>query len=246
MPSFFRQILFIILLVSLIAFHFIALVLERLYVLVTAKRKKEKQNKAHLRSGKWAKDLFHFTPWWSIQISGKEKIPHSGRFVIIANHESATDMLALYYLQIQFRWLAKKEAFKIPCIGQAMKWAGYIPIQRGAKKSHKEAIDLCKKTIEEETPVLFFPEGTRSTLGYPKNFKVGAFKVAKELGVPVLPIVLKGAGKLLKKGSLTPSRATMVVKILDPVSSRSEESIEEFTKRVENLVVKEHKSIQLP
>jgi len=241
--SFFRTSQFVILLIAITGFHFVGLILERVYSILTGKTKKQKEDIAHLRSSKWGRDLFRFTPVWSIQISGKENIPNSGNFVIVANHESATDMLALNYLQIQFRWLAKKEAFKIPCIGQAMKWSGYIPIHRGAKESHKTAIDLCKKTIEEKTPVLFFPEGTRSTLGYPKDFKVGAFKVAKEVGVSVLPIVLKGAGKLLKKGSLTPNKATMVVKILAPISSPQEEAIEDFTKRVEELIIKEHKNI---
>jgi 1-acyl-sn-glycerol-3-phosphate acyltransferase len=243
LSSFFRTSFFVILLISITWFHFIALILERIYLILTGKTKKQKEETAHLRSAKWGRDLFRFNPLWSIQISGKEKIPDSGHFVIVANHESATDMLALNYLQIQFRWLAKKEAFKIPCIGQAMTWSGYIPIQRGSRESHKHAIDLCKQSIEEKTPVLFFPEGTRSTLGYPKDFKVGAFKVAKEVGAPVLPIVLKGAGKLLKKGSLAPKKATMVVKILDPVSSPLEESIEDFTKRVEELIIKEHKNI---
>ena len=192
----------------------------------------------------WAKSLFTLTPGWSLNLLSEENFPGKGSsFVIVANHESATDILSLYYLNKKFCWLAKKEAFKVPLIGQAMRWGGFISVERGVKESHSRALSLCKEKIKSGTPVIFFPEGTRSTLGYPKDFKVGAFKIAKEMGIPVLPLVLKGAGNLLRKGSLAPNKASMTVKVLKPVKSIESESIEEFAKRVETLVILEHKKI---
>ena len=146
------------------------------------------------------------TPGWSMQLIGNELLPPEGTpCVIVANHESATDILALYYLRRQFRWLSKEENFKFPLIGWGMRSAGYIPLKRG-NKSSRRALKLCKENLRRQIPVLFFPEGTRSTLGYPKTFKPGAFKISQEMNLPVLPIVLKGAGKLLNKAAWPPTK----------------------------------------
>lgn len=242
MVTLIKSFAFFCLFCSLILYHFICLLFEMVFNFFG--KRKNKENLTHLRAAKWAKSLFTLTPGWSVKILNKNYLPKDKTsLVIVANHESATDILAIYYLKMQFRWLAKKEAFKVPFIGIAMKWAGYIPVKRGNKESHKKALEACKETIARKVPVLFFPEGTRSTLGHPKEFKVGAFKIAKDMNVPVFPIVLKGAGKLLKKGSFAPNKAAITVKLLEPVTSPQEESIGDFAKRVENLIKKEHAKI---
>ena len=243
MTVFLKTILFFCFLYFITAYHFIALFFQRTFKFL--RRTNNLEDLTHLKAIDWARSLFSFTPGWSLKISGQENFPkENSSFVIVANHESATDILALYYLKKQFRWLAKKEAFKVPLIGIAMKWAGYISVTRGNKESHSKALEECKEKIRKGTPVLFFPEGTRSTLGHPKKFKAGAFKIAKDLDVPVLPIVLKGAGNLLKKGSLAPNKASITVKILKPEHSQENESVSEFTKRIEDLIKEEHAQIK--
>lgn len=244
MLAFLKSCLFFTLICFVTLYHFILLFIERCISLL--KLEKDKDKRSHLRAAKWARSLFFLTPGWSIRIINRDFIPQQDvSLVIVANHESAADVLSLNYLHMQFRWLAKKELFRTPLIGKAMKWAGYISIERGVKESHIRALEECKKTIERKIPVLFFPEGTRSTLGHPKAFKIGAFKLAKEMNVPILPIVLKGAGKLLEKGSLAPSRATIVIKLLDLTECQADESVQDFTTRVEELIRDEHKKITL-
>lgn len=239
MKTFLKSSLFLFLLSFLTFFFFSLLVLKRLWNLFF--RTKSLEEIVHEVSMMWGKSLFALTPGWSLELSGSENfLPKGSSFVLVANHESATDILALYHLGLRFVWLAKKEAFKTPLIGTGLRWGGHIPVERGVKESHNEALKKCKDQIASGTPVLFFPEGTRSTLGYPKDFKVGAFKIAKEMGVPVLPVVLKGAGKLLRKGSLAYNEATMRIKVLEPTSSHENETVSEFTKRVEQLVISEH------
>ena len=170
--------------------------------------------------------------------------PEGTPFIIVSNHESATDILALYYLKRQFKWLSKEENFRVPFIGMAMKLACYIPIKRGNKESSRMALEECKDNLRRKIPILFFPEGTRSTLGYPKSFKPGAFKISQEMNLPVLPIILKGAGKLLSKGSLAPNKATVTVKILELIPPQKNESLMDYTLRVENVIKKEHKNLK--
>lgn len=200
--------------------------------------------KIHSLATRWAHSLFELTPGWSMKLLNKELLPPEGTpCIIVANHESATDILALYYLKRQFRWLSKEENFKVPLIGWGMKAAGYIPIKRGNKESSKRALEICKENLRRNIPVLFFPEGTRSTLGYPKTFKPGAFKLSQEMDLPVLPIILKGAGKLLLKGSLAPNKATITMKILPMIHSEENESLADYTLRVENLMKEVHKGL---
>lgn len=198
----------------------------------------------HLLATKWGQAFFNLTPGWNIVVSGREHLPAPGKpYVIVANHESGTDILAIYFLGIPFRWLAKDSVFKLPLIGQAMRWADYVPIVRGSKDSHIQALATSEKHLRAGTSMLFFPEGTRSTLGYPKEFKTGAFRLALKCGLPVLPIVLQGAGNLLKKKSLCPEPATMQVQILAPVSALAGEGPQEFTTRVRALIVSAHATL---
>ncbi len=194
----------------------------------------------HSRGIAWGKAIMKATPGWHTTIAGKENIPSDRPYVIIANHESMTDIFAIYLLEVQFKWLSKKEVFKVPIVGYCMKICGYIPISRGQRNSHKEALDRCAAWIKKGVSMLFFPEGTRSLDGKPKKFKVGAFKLAIETDVPILPVILINAGKLLKKGSLCPNPANLIIQVLPPVHAHKSETFEDFTHRVEQIVVKEH------
>ena len=237
-----RSILFILAMFFITTGCFSLLVLDRIFCFLIFKR--YTSNRAHKIASLWGKSLLMIVPGWKILLEGKENIPKDKEtFIITANHESATDILGLYFLGIQFRWLAKIEAFRIPVVGTAMRWAGYIPIIRGQRESHAKALDQCRKLLYNQTPVLFFPEGTRSTTGKPKNFKIGAFLLAKECQLPILPIVLYGAGKLLKKHSIAPKAATVHIKILPLTSIQEAETVEDFCKRVQNMIVKEHEKI---
>ena len=77
-------------------------------------------NKAHQRATAWGRSLFHLTPGWSIKVSGSEHLEKLKQepAVIVSNHESATDILAFYQLNLQFRWIAKQKIFTFPLIGR--------------------------------------------------------------------------------------------------------------------------------
>src|SRR5690606_21046611 len=96
----------------------------------------------------WGKTIIKMVPGWRIEIDGAENIPKDrDPVVIVANHESMADIWALFFLDIQFRWLAKAEIKKIPVVGQAMAWAGYLFIKRGNKTSAAKAMNDAARVI---------------------------------------------------------------------------------------------------
>jgi 1-acyl-sn-glycerol-3-phosphate acyltransferase len=191
----------------------------------------------------WGRGVFRLAPGWTEEILGKENIPPSSEkkpFIIIANHESASDIFVIYLLAVQFRWLAKAEMFRIPLLNIAMRWAGYVPVKRSDKDSRKRALERSAEILAKNTPMLFFPEGTRSSLGTPQTFKSGAFVLAKQQQVPILPVVLVGTGNLLNKGSVVPNKAKVIIKVLPLTSARDDEDGEAFKDRIEKMIKDEH------
>ncbi len=179
----------------------------------------------------WARAIFFANPGWSYSIEGQQYLD-GNPVVYAANHQSSGDIIALLAMGTRFRWLSKEAVFKTPVIGQAMRWAGYVPIQRGNPASHKEAMDQSALLLKEGVSMAFFPEGTRSEDGNLKTFKTGAFRLAEQADVPVLPIVIQGTKELVKKGSSAPQKSHVRVIVLPPTKRLGEENIEQFTERV--------------
>ena len=198
------------------------------------------QNLGHQIGIFWGRAIFACTPGWTVNVYGRDNVPTSGAFVVASNHESVVDIFAMYVLGIQFRWLGKESMFQVPVLGAAMRHNGYIPIRRGDKDSHRKALAQSAAHIRAGTSMLFFPEGTRSSTGHIAPFKIGAFKLAKENHVPIVPVVLKGAGRLLRKKSLLPQTARLEIHVLPPMMCLEGETIDAFTERVRNAMVAVH------
>jgi len=195
----------------------------------------------HAIAGWWSRTIFALIPGWRVEVSGTENIPPANQpCVIVANHESMTDIWVIYFLGMQFRWLGKESIFRIPLVGHAMRRAGYIPIHRGERSSHQTALRDSKERILSGFSMFFFPEGTRSETAELRPFKIGAFKLARDTGVPILPIVLKGAGALLKKGSAVPRAATVRVQVLPMIADDPSQSLETFAASVRSTIAAAH------
>jgi len=199
---------------------------------------------AHRIASLWGQWIFNLLPGWNITVSGRENLPPLDQpVVMVANHESMSDICAIYFLNTQFRWLSKEEVFKFPCIGHAMRLCKYVPIPRGDRSSHGQAMEASADHIRAGLSMFFFPEGTRSETGELRPFKAGAFKLARDLKVPVLPIALHGAGDLLRKGSFTPRAAAVRVAVLPAISDHPDESVEQFADRVRGIIAAAHKTL---
>jgi 1-acyl-sn-glycerol-3-phosphate acyltransferase len=224
------------------AFAFV--LLHTLFILLTLGRPERRENLAHWVATLWGRIYFHAMPWWRLTIEGRENLEQMrGPVVIVANHQSMSDILVAFCIGMQFRFLSKDSVFKIPFVGMGMRYAGYIPIERGNRQSHSEALRASARVLQRGISMFFFPEGTRSTTGDVYEFKVGAFKLALENDVEVLPMAFHGTPGLLPKGSGVPGSAHVRVRILPPMRHREGEDAEGYAARVRSVVVEAHRDL---
>ena len=158
------------------------------------------------------------TPLWKFGVQGAEpKDIHTRGYVVVSNHESTADPFLLSFLPWDMRWVGKEELFRPPVTGWAFRLGGDIPLRRGDGASVRQVMAACRQTLEHGMPVILFPEGTRSPDGRLLPFKDGAFSLAIEAGVPVLPVALVGTRQCRPKGSLWFGEARAVVRVLEPI-----------------------------
>lgn len=173
----------------------------------------------------WAKIILVICPVMNVHVECEERIDEKDTYILVANHQSVADILVALHMNQSFKFIAKQELFYIPFLGWAMSAAGYIALVRGNHESGKKAILRARSILQRGVSVLFFPEGTRSPDGEIRTFKLGAFKLAAELGVPVVPMVIDGTYNLVPKGSRLLNRNVSVkLRILKPHRAKSKDN----------------------
>lgn len=161
----------------------------------------------------WAKTVAFVTPM-RVKVYGRENIEKGKSYVIVSNHQSGYDIFALYgFLGIDFRWVMKKELRHAFGIGPASAMVGHIFIDRSSPKAAYESIKLAKQKLTQGTSVVIFPEGTRSGSNTVQRFKTGAFKIAEELGLPILPVTIKDTHKIYWGGpvNVRPGKVSLTI-----------------------------------
>ena len=128
-----------------------------------------------------------------IRVIGRENVNPKQSYVFVSNHQSFLDAFAVYgWLPNNFKWLMKKELRKVPFVGTACKVAGHIFVDRSNPRAALKSMELIKAELVDGISTVIFPEGTRTKTGEIGRFKQGAFKIAMDLNLPVVPITLKG------------------------------------------------------
>ena len=174
------------------------------------------------------------------KVEGIENLDPKGTYVMVLNHNSMVDILSIYNLPLVFKWVSKKEVYRMPIVGRLLLAHGDIVINRA---STKEAMQLVhtrgKEWLAKEASVAIFPEGTRSKDGEIHNFKAGAFILAKDAEVPILPIVLDGTDRVFRKGFFMNWSNRITIKILPPISKEDvvERPIKEVMAEVHDSMV---------
>ena len=196
----------------------------------------------HQFTCRWSDIVLGLNPYWKVRVEGKDKIDPGKVYVMVSNHQSGLDILVLFKLHTHFKWVAKKDLFRIPFIGWNMVLNGYIPIERARGKSKLQMMDKASASIAAGNSVILFPEGTRSPDGKIQTYKTGAFRLALESRVPILPVAVQGTQHAIKKGSLLIHRNDRVkLKVLDPISYEFFEHMDakELAARVREQTMKE-------
>lgn len=163
--------------------------------------------------GLWGRGLLYGVPARLI-VSGREHVSPKKPYVVVVNHLSLMDIPILYgWLPLDFIWIMKKEVRKIPVIGIGTALLGHVFLDRCNHEAALRELEKLREHLPQGTSILFFPEGTRSRDGQLQEFKMGAFKIADDLQLPVLPITLLGTDQLLTPDGmdLHPGTAQMII-----------------------------------
>jgi 1-acyl-sn-glycerol-3-phosphate acyltransferase len=159
-------------------------------------------------------------PLWKRKIEGLENIEKDKPYVIVINHQSMVDVMMLYLVPMIFRWVSKKEVHRIPFIGRFLMMHGDIAIDRKqGSKSMRKVMEQGKMWLGRGVSVAMFPEGTRSKDGEIHRFKAGAFALAKDAGVAILPVIMEGSSSMIKSSLMVNWRNEFVIKVLHAISA---------------------------
>lgn len=174
----------------------------------------------HLYSCAWAAHYLVVNPIWRLRVTGRERLPWRGPAVIVANHSSLVDILVLFALFRPFKWVSKQSVFALPFLGWNMRLNGYVPIKRGERESIIAMTDACRNHLAQGSPVLLFPEGTRSPTTALLPFKDGAFRLAAEAACPLVPIAVHATGQSLPKhGLILRNGMDAWLEVLEPIAT---------------------------
>lgn len=199
---------------STVVFVFLIYVISPAYLLIDRNR-----SAGHWLASLWGRSIVLINPFWNVKVIGRENLVAKKAYVMISNHQSMADIIALYFLGTHFKWLAKESVFSVPVLGWGMSIVGYIRLTRGRHGSIRDSFQDAAGWLGKNVSVLFFPEGTRSQTGDIESFKNGAFKLALQCNVPLLPIVISGTRNAISKGSwVFRHKVHALISILPPIS----------------------------
>ncbi len=165
----------------------------------------------------WAK-LFCTLSFVRVQVRGREKIATDTSYVFVANHQGAYDIFAIYgFLGHNFRWLMKKGLERIPLVGYSCRVSGHIYVDNSSPSAVRATMQEAEKRLAGGMSVVVFPEGSRTKDGKIHAFRRGAYSLAMEFGLPVVPITIDGAYSVLPRGKWLPRPGKIVLTVHDPI-----------------------------
>jgi 1-acyl-sn-glycerol-3-phosphate acyltransferase len=144
----------------------------------------------------WCHQYLRCWPGWSVTVEGREHVP-PGPCVMVANHQSMADILAIMGLMRDFKFVSKRSLFGIPFIGWMMRLLGYVALERGSMPSVKDTVSRSEDLLRQGERLVIFPEGTYAPVPERLPFKRGSFRLAQKQQVPVVPIVVEGTSELV-------------------------------------------------
>lgn len=185
----------------------------------------------------WSRSFF-WLMFLPVSVDGQEHIVHGQSYVFVANHQSMFDVWLVYgWLPVIFKWLMKAELRKVPFVGTGCKAAGHIFIDRRNTKAAMESLKEVEKQLVNGVCTVIFPEGTRSLNGEVGRFKRGAFQIAWDLGLPIIPLSLDGCYEVLPKGKPFVYRAPVHMHIGEPIDLKQFSDPNEAIEAVRNAVI---------
>lgn len=135
-----------------------------------------------------------------VRVEGRKHLAKHQSYVFVANHQGPFDIFLVYgFLGRNFKWMMKKSLRKVPLVGYACVKARHIFVDKSGPKAVKQTIDHARRTLQGGTSLVVFPEGSRSFTGHMGLFRKGAFQLADELQLPVVPLTIDGSFDVLTR-----------------------------------------------
>jgi len=158
--------------------------------------------------------------WSRIRPVGFEQLDWDQPCILMANHESYMDVPALIAAcPVPIRFVARREVFKTPILGQAMWMTGQISVDRSDRERSIKSLDRAAKKIASGRTVLVFPEGTRTPDGGLQSLKKGGFMLAIQAQVPIIPIGVSGTRSIVPRGANMFRPATVGIVVGSPIET---------------------------
>lgn len=186
----------------------------------------------------WGKSFAWLAPGLTYEVRGRENLlPRSEAAVYVANHQSMLDVALLLLLDRPIRFMAKASLYSIPIFGWALRLIGFVPIKRESGHSRLESFREMTTIIHNGFPVILFAEGMRSRNGNLQKLRPGAFRLAVETGVRLVPVTIAGAWDYLPRGAFIPRKARVVVTIHPPIDPAGR-TAEDIRSEVQDMMAK--------
>ena len=178
-----------------------------------------------------------------VSVRGREHLDPNQSYVFVSNHRSYLDTATAFcYLGRRIGILAKKELLKVPILGFGMGFVNIMAIDRSNRQRAIETVQAATERLRSGVSFAVFAEGTRARPGEFLPFKKGAFYMAKEAGVPVVPVAMKNTDVLMGKGTGEARPGTIEMVILEPIQTNglsTDEDVERLIKEVHSRIAEE-------
>ena len=150
--------------------------------------------------GKWWSRLIVSLLLLPVRVDGRQHLQRGQSYVFVSNHQGAFDIFLIYgYLNRNFKWMMKRSLRKVHFVGIACEYAHHIFVDKRGPSKIRETYDRARATLREGMSLVVFPEGARTFTGHMGVFRRGAFMLADELQLPVVPLTINGSFNVLPR-----------------------------------------------
>ena len=150
--------------------------------------------------GRWWARIILRTLLIPVKVEGREHLEPGQSYVFVANHQGAFDIFLIYgFLGRNFKWMMKHQINKIPFVGYACRKSHQIMVDKRGVSKIKKTYDDARRILQQGCSVTVFPEGARTFTGHMGQFRKGAFALADELQLPVVPLTINGSFDILPR-----------------------------------------------
>lgn len=172
----------------------------------------------------WAK-VFCILSLVKVSVRGRENINKRTSYVFVANHQGAYDIFSVYgYLGHNFKWMMKKSLRKIMLVGYTCQKCGHIFVDRSSPTAIRRTIETAEKRLRDGMSLVVFPEGARTFTGKMGPFKKGAYQLALEFRLPLVPVTIDGSFGIMPRTRYVPRPGRIVLTIHKPIAPPADEA----------------------